>query len=170
MMELLTVKIAYGKRFLTGSGIHISNPLGIQLHNFGNLSLGSNSIIEKDGILNIHGSCKIGNNVYISVRFLLGCSKSVSIGDNVAIGPNVVIVDTNKIYTDLAIPISNQGGISKDVTIGANSWIGANSTVLPGTKLGEHVVVGAGSVVKGTYPNNVLIAGTPAKIIRNLEA
>lgn len=166
--QLLAVTIAYGEKITLGLGVHISNPSGIQLHNGGSLEVASGSTIEKDGILNIHGSCKIGKDVYISTRFLLGCSQSITIGDNVAIGPNVVIVDANKIYTNLSVPVSQQGGVSKDINIGADSWVGANSTILPGTTLGRHVVVGAGSVVRGSFPDNVLIGGSPAKIIRNL--
>ena len=111
-VELSVLRLAYGSNFVMESGIHISSPLGIQLHESGKLTLESGTIIEKDGILNIHGYCKIGRNVYISARFLLGCTELVTIGDNVAIGPNVVIVDTNKIYSNLSIPISNHGRIS----------------------------------------------------------
>ena len=169
VFELLVIKYAYRGRILLGSEVHISSPVGIQIHHEGSLKVGSGSIIEKDGILNIHGTCHIGSGVYISARFLLGCSKIVTIEDNVAIGPNVVVVDTNKVYSNLTMSFSSQGGISKEIKIGANSWIGANSVILPGTVLGKHVIVWAGSVVRGTFPNYVLIGGVPAKVIRSLE-
>jgi acetyltransferase-like isoleucine patch superfamily enzyme len=169
-IELFAIKYSYGDRLALNGVSHISHPLGLQLHDRGNLAVGSGTVIERDGILNVHGFCEIGNDAYISARFLLGCSKLVTIGNNVAIGPNVVIVDTNKVYSNLKIPISEQGGVSKEVRIGDNCWIGANSTILPGTILGKHVIVGAGSVVRGTFPDYVLLAGMPAKIIRNLDS
>jgi acetyltransferase-like isoleucine patch superfamily enzyme len=168
-IEILAIKKFYGMNLILNKGIHISSPLGIQLHERGKLEIGSNTIIEKEGILNIQGSCKIGSNGYFSVRFLLGCSKSVIIGNNVAVGPNVVIVDTNKNYSNFSLPIAVQGEKSIGIKVGADCWIGANSVLLPGTVLGNHVVVGAGSVVRGVFPGNVMIAGSPAKILRVLD-
>jgi len=168
-IEILAIKKSYRMNLILNKGIHIASPRDIQLHERGKLEIGSNTIIEKEGILNIHGFCKIGSNVYISVRFLLGCSKSVIIGNNVAIGPNVVIVDTNKNYSNLSLPIAVQGGKSAEVKVGSDCWIGGNSVLLPGTVLGNHVVVGAGSVVRGVFPDNVMIAGSPAKILRVLD-
>ena len=54
------------------------------------------------------------------------------------------------------------------VTIGDNCWIGGGVTILPGVTLGDNVVVGAASVVTKSFPSNVVIAGNPAKVIREL--
>lgn len=50
--------------------------------------------------------------------------------------------------------------------IGNDCWIGAKATILDGTVIGNHCIVAAGAVVKGTYPDNVIIGGVPAKIIK----
>ena len=55
----------------------------------------------------------------------------------------------------------------RPVVIGEGCFLGANSIILKGTTLGKNVVVGAGSVVSGTFPDNVIIAGNPARIIKN---
>lgn len=55
------------------------------------------------------------------------------------------------------------------VTIGDNCWIGANSTINPGVTIGDNVVVGSGAVVTKDVPDNCVVAGVPAKIIRRLD-
>lgn len=57
----------------------------------------------------------------------------------------------------------------KPVHIGENSWCGAGVTILPGVVIGKDVIVGAGSVVTKEFPDNLIIAGDPAKIIRTFE-
>jgi maltose O-acetyltransferase len=55
------------------------------------------------------------------------------------------------------------------ITIGNNVWISANATICPGVTIGDNVVVGAGAVVTKSFPSNVVIAGVPAKIIRQID-
>jgi acetyltransferase-like isoleucine patch superfamily enzyme len=56
--------------------------------------------------------------------------------------------------------------VEASVRIGSGSWLGANAVILPGAQVGEHVVVAAGSVVRGTFPDRCVIGGVPAKVIR----
>jgi acetyltransferase-like isoleucine patch superfamily enzyme len=49
-------------------------------------------------------------------------------------------------------------------------WIGSRVTILPGTEIGRNSIVGAGAVVKGVFPENVIIAGNPGKVIKGIEA
>lgn len=55
------------------------------------------------------------------------------------------------------------------ISVGNNVFIGARSTILPGTRIGNNVVIGAGAVVKGHIPDNVVVAGNPAKVIKTIE-
>ena len=88
----------------------------------------------------------------------------IIIGKNVWIGPNVSLISMNH-------NTNNYENYIKDppIIIGNNCWIGASVIILPGVKLGSHVVVGAGSVVtKSFLDTNILIAGNPAKRIKSL--
>ncbi|HCJ91322.1 MAG: hypothetical protein I3I94_01775 [Acidaminococcaceae bacterium] len=60
-------------------------------------------------------------------------------------------------------------GIAKPVRIGDDVWVGGNVTILPGVTIGSNVVVAAGAVVTHDVPDNSLVAGVPARVIRKLE-
>jgi acetyltransferase-like isoleucine patch superfamily enzyme len=88
------------------------------------------------------------------------------IGDDVWTGPYVYITDQNHAYEDLDVPIGRQFPVNRPVSIGSGSWLGAGAIVLPGARIGRHVVIAAGSVVRGVIPDRCVVAGVPARIIR----
>jgi len=91
----------------------------------------------------------------------------ITIGDATTISMDVVFLTHDySISKGLKMIDPNLNGrFLKPITVGSNSFIGMRTILLPGTILGNNVIVGAGSVVKGTFPDNVVIAGNPAKII-----
>jgi acetyltransferase-like isoleucine patch superfamily enzyme len=64
------------------------------------------------------------------------------------------------------MPIGRQLPVNRAVAIGAGSWLGAGVIVLPGASIGRNVVIAAGSVVRGEVPDRCVVAGVPAKIVR----
>jgi acetyltransferase-like isoleucine patch superfamily enzyme len=111
-------------------------------------------------IVSIGDRCNIGRGSSINGRI------GIVIEDDVTTGPNVYITDHNHRYDDLDLPISRQWVTEAPVRIGAGSWLATNVVVLPGTDIGRHVTVAAGSVVRGQVPDNCVIAGVPAKVVR----
>ncbi len=71
------------------------------------------------------------------------------------------ITDQNHTYVDPVEPIGRQWPTEAAVRIGSGSWLGANAVILPGTQIGEHVVVAAGAVVRGEVPDRCVVAGVP---------
>ena len=111
----------------------------------------------------------IGNNVGISGATIYA-RKEISVGDNTNIGGNVKILDNDfhplEVEARLADDKERIG--TKPIRIGKNCFIGCNSIILKGTVLGDGCVVGAGAVVSGTFEENSVIAGNPARVIRKL--
>ena len=104
------------------------------------------------------GDCSgIGENAYIQGR--------TSIGDYVMMAKNVRIFTRNHNFSRMDIPMSRQGTQEeKPVTIGNDVWIGDSVILLPGTKIGNGVIIGAGSVVRGTVPDYAIVTGNPAQV------
>lgn len=92
----------------------------------------------------------------------------IRVGNDVWTGHHVYITDQNHGYEDLDLPISMQVMPEKPVSIGDGSWLGHGSVVLPGARIGAHVVVAANSVVTGVIPDNCVAAGAPARVIKQL--
>jgi carbonic anhydrase/acetyltransferase-like protein (isoleucine patch superfamily) len=113
-----------------------------------------------DPVLRIGDRCVIGRGSHIVAH------ASVRIEDDVWTGPYVYITDQNHGYTDPDMPIGRQFPVNRPVSIGAGSWLGAGVIVLPGARIGRNVVVAAGSVVRGEVPDRCVVAGVPAKIVR----
>ena len=83
-------------------------------------------------------------------------------------GPECIILTSNHGMIDNDIPMWIQhSSETRPVAIGNNCWIGAKATILDGTKIGDGCIVAAGAVVKGEFPDNVIIGGVPAKIIKH---
>ena len=83
------------------------------------------------------------------------------------IGNYVSIHSENHCYSDTTRPIREQGVFYKGgITIGNDCWIGAKATILDGTKIGNGCIVAAGAVVSGIFPENAIIGGVPAKVIK----
>lgn len=121
---------------------------GIRISNYKNLVLGENVI----------------NNFQSFGIYYQNFSALIYLGDDCYIGPNVGIITSNH---DVEDPKMHLPG--KDVVIGAGCWIGMNSVILPGVTLGDGSVVGAGSVVTKSFPEGVVIAGNPAKLVRRVK-
>ncbi|MDO6600868.1 MULTISPECIES: DapH/DapD/GlmU-related protein [Tenacibaculum] len=93
-------------------------------------------------------------------------NNGIHIGYNLRYGPNVHIVSASHDLNDY-----EKHTKGKPIIIGDNCWIGAGAIILPEVELGNHIIVAAGSVVTKSFKeNNVLIAGIPAKIVKELES
>lgn len=96
---------------------------------------------------------------YLNSNCQINCKNKISIGSGCEVANNVVIRDNNSHSIDGSID-------NKTVKIGDNVWICTNAIILPGAQIGNGCVVAAGSIVNKKFPNNCLIGGVPAKILK----
>jgi maltose O-acetyltransferase len=109
---------------------------------------------------------RIGARVFANFGLVALDVAAISIGDDVQIGPYVQLL-TPTHPTDAALRQAKWEA-AEPITIGANVWLGGGAIVLPGVTIGEHTVVGAGSVVSRDLPAGVVALGSPARVIRTL--
>jgi lipopolysaccharide O-acetyltransferase len=110
---------------------------------------------------------KIGNRCGIGMQATIAAAQSVVLEDQVLLARNVYIADHAHAFTDVSIPIMDQGiGNIAPVRIGRNTWLGQNVAVLPGVTIGEHCIVGANSVVNHSIPSFSVAVGAPARVVR----
>lgn len=105
----------------------------------------------------------IGKRVYVNSGCLMMSAGGITIGDDTQIAANVQLISNNHDLTD------RQVITCKPIHIGKNVWIGAGATILPGVRVGDNSVIGAGSVVTKDVPQDTIVAGNPAKIIRKIN-
>lgn len=113
-----------------------------------------------EAIVTIGRGCSIGRGTHIVGH------QSIEIGDDVFTGPYVYITDQNHTYDDPDMPIGRQWPRNNPVVIGSGSWLGAGAIILPGTRLGPHTVVAGGAVVRGEFPGHCVLAGVPARVVK----
>ena len=101
-------------------------------------------------VIRKNAKLEFGDMVYLNSDCKIVCRKSIKIGENTIFGPNVYIYDHDHIF-DTETGVNRKEYKCSDVVIGKNCWIGAGTIILKGTRIGDNSVVGAGSVVKGTY-------------------
>ena len=117
--------------------------------------------------------CDNGKNIRVGENFLANYNVTildiapVTIGDYVMIGPNTLITTVNH-------PLSPAGrrrhlGQARPVVIGRDVWIGGNCTILPGVTIGNNAVIAAGAVVTKDVPDNCVVAGVPARKIKDIS-
>lgn len=130
-------------------------------------SIGNYSVIESHSCINnAVGDVLIGDHTRIGLHnTIIG---PVTIGNHVNLAQGITITALNHNFQDNNQRIDQQGITKNPITIGNDIWIGTNAVILPGVTIGDHSVVAAGAVVNKDVPPHSLVAGVPAKIIKEI--
>ncbi|MGC1420515.1 MAG: acyltransferase [Acidimicrobiales bacterium] len=165
--------------FYFGKGAALMAPQGV-VYNERYLSIGDGTLVGPNvcltagigaqqemlsaPVVSIGQRCVIGRGSHIIGHW------SIELGDEIQTGPYVYITDQNHTYENLDEPVGWQHPVEAAVRIGSGSWLGANAVILPGTVLGRNTTVAAGAVVRGEFPDHVVLGGVPAKVLRHYSA
>lgn len=164
-------RAAFGQSVQLGDAVTI-NALGEEGLCIGDYSwIGSYSQLKVSFAFHDPGKyIRIGSHVGIGEFAHLGGAGGLEIGDDCIIGPYFSCHPENHRFENESMLIRLQGTDKKGIRIGKNCWIGAKVTILDGVEIGDNCVVAAGAVVNKSMPSNALVAGVPARVIRNRNA
>ena len=129
--------------------------------------LGDYSVVESFACINnAVGDVIIGDHTRIGLHnTIIG---PVTIGSHVNLAQGITITALNHNFDDSEKRIDQQGISTKEVVLEDDIWVGANAVILPGVTIGTHAVVAAGAIVTKDVPPHSLVAGVPAKVIRQI--
>lgn len=133
------------------------------------LRIGNNCEICSNVSIYGNGAVSIGDNVYVGGGTIIVCNNGeIVIGNDSLLAPQLYIINRDHIFKKGEL-IRNQGYKYGDILIGNNCWIGQGSTILLGTKINDGCVIGAKSLVKGTFKTNMVCFGVPCKEVKERE-
>jgi len=171
--------ILYSKIFFSGYHIYVDTTttiLGLKYMEIGSLSVVGKynriEVVGEYGGIKFSPKLKIGCNVAMYDKNHIGCAKYVEIGDNCLFGSNVYLTDHNHGWyrgdnqSDISVPPAQRDLGCEEVILGKNVWVGENVVILPGSHIGDNVIIGANSVVHGDIPANSIAVGSPAKVVK----
>ena len=150
-----------------GRGSKIYHSVRMDTPPYRRFSLGQKSVVESYSCINnAVGDVVIGDHTRIGLHnTIIG---PVTIGSHVNLAQGITVTGLNHNFESTDKRIDEQGVSTLQVTIGDDIWIGANAVVLPGVTVGNHCVIAAGAVVTKDVPPHSLVAGVPAKIIKQI--
>ncbi len=157
-IKYIILKLENGHRFKASFPAIMSPLTEVTVEGKSKLRIGKKLKMHNGAKIRVRkgGKLEIGKNFGMSNGCVVTAYEHIKIGDNVMLGPNVLIYDQDHDY-------QADGGVAAmkfktaPITIGSNVWIGANTLILRGTTIGDNSVVGGGTVVKGTFPENSVI-------------
>lgn len=153
-----------GSKSYLGKPISLIGTKNISIGNRVRIYPGCRMETHEGGHITINDDCSIGQNFHITSG-----NSNLSVGKNTTISGNVFITNIDHEYQNIDKHILEQPKIFKETVIGDNCFIGYGASIQAGTKLGKQCIVGTNAVVRGEFPDYCVIAGIPAKIIKEYD-
>lgn len=148
-----------------GPGARICRSVRLDVLPFRRFELGEQSTIEDYCVVNNGvGDVSIGTHARVGIgSVVIG---PVTIGNHVIIAQHVVASGLNHSYENINVPIRQQPVVCSPILIDDECWIGANAVITAGVQIGKHSIVAGGSVVTKDVPAYSVVAGNPARVIK----
>lgn len=164
-IKLLMIKLLHFRHFKYNLYNNVSLFSKITVKKTGEIKIGKKFILRKNCTISANdGKIIIGNNCGFNNNCYMVAHDFIKFGDNVDIGPNCVIVDHDHDYKkEFSSKDRKNYYKTSEIEIGNNVWIGANCVILRGSKIGDNVVIGAGTIVNSEVPNNTILVDKKEK-------
>jgi acetyltransferase-like isoleucine patch superfamily enzyme len=167
----LWLKLRYGKRFQTDGMCFICPRVKFEIGKHATLRIGRWSWVGHDSKIRVHeGEVSIGAKTVMGQECTISAYQHVSIGRECIIADRVMLIDFDHGVVEVERPIRLQGIYKRDVRVGSNVWMGYGACVLRGVSVGHNSIVGTNAVVTKDVPENAVVGGVPAKVLRVREA
>jgi len=168
------VRLRFANRIHLGHGAYLDQ--GVYIHACPNgVSIGAGTLVMHGAVLHVYNfrnlpnaGIRIGRDALISEYTVIRGQGGVTIGDRVYTSPMTQIVAVNHIFEDPDRPFVEQGITAQGIVIEDDVWLGASAVVTDGVHIGRGAVVAAGAVVTSDVPAHTVVAGVPARVVREV--
>jgi acetyltransferase-like isoleucine patch superfamily enzyme len=165
------LKLRFGKRLQTDGICFICPRVTLEIGRHATLRIGRWAWIGHGTKIRVHeGEVSIGAKSVIGQDCTVSAFQHVSIGRECIVADRVMLIDFDHGVTEVERPIRVQGIYKRDVRVGHNVWIGYGACILRGVEVGHNSVIGTSSVVTADVPENAVVGGIPARLIRMRKA
>lgn len=166
----MNVVLRHSHKIRLGAGVVADDGVVLDAKGSSNsgIDIGDQVFIGRNTIIYCqNGDISIGSNSNIGSNSQIFSSGSCAIGENVLIAAYVYVIGGGHGYEEDDLPVIGQERVAKGIKIGDGVWIGAGVKILDGVSIGRDAILAAGSVVTNDVPDNVIVGGMPAKVIRD---
>lgn len=168
------VRLRFASNIRLGRGVYLDE--GVYIHACPNgVEIGENTLVMHHAELHVynfrnmpHSGIKIGRDGLISEFTVIRGQGGVTIGDRVYTSPFTQIVAVNHVFDDPTRPFIEQGITAQGIVIEDDVWIGSGAIITDGVHIGKGAVIAAGAVVTRDVPPHTVVAGVPARIVKEI--
>jgi acetyltransferase-like isoleucine patch superfamily enzyme len=171
LARLAWLKLRYGSRLQTDGMCFICPGVKLEIGPRATLHIGRWAWIGHASKIRVHeGEVSIGAKTVIGQECTISAYQHVAIGRECIVADRVMLIDFDHGVVEVERPIRLQGIYKRDVDVGSNVWIGYGACVLRGVIIGHNSIVGTNAVVTSDVPENAVVGGVPARLIRMRQA
>ncbi|HUB36971.1 MAG TPA: acyltransferase [Solirubrobacteraceae bacterium] len=171
LARLARLKLRHGSRLQTDGICFICPGVKLEIGPHATLRIGRWAWIGHASKIRVHeGEVSIGAKTVMGQECTISAYQHIAIGRECIVADRVMLIDFDHGVVVVERPIRLQGIYKRDVDVGANVWIGYGACVLRGVTVGHNSVIGTNAVVTADVPENAVVGGVPARVIRMREA
>jgi acetyltransferase-like isoleucine patch superfamily enzyme len=171
IVRLGWLKLRWGRRLRTDGLCFVGPGVKLEIGRGATLALGRWSWLGHGCKIRVHeGEVSIGAKTVVGQECTISAFQHVAIGRECVVADRVMLIDFDHGMVEVERPVRLQGIYKRDVNVGNNCWIGYGACVLRGVTVGDNCVIGTNAVVTRDVPDNAIVGGVPAKVIRMREA
>jgi acetyltransferase-like isoleucine patch superfamily enzyme len=165
--RFLWLKLRHGRRFQTEGMCFICPGVKFEIGRHASLRIGRWAWVGHHSKIRVHeGQVSIGAKTVMGQECTISAYQHVSIGKECIIADRVMLIDFDHGVVEVERPIRLQGIYKRDVRVGSNVWMGYGACVLRGVSVGHNSIVGTNAVVTKDVPENAVVGGVPARVLR----